>query len=236
MKHYTLAVDPPWNERGGGKIKRGADRHYPLLKDNIAIQRVLEDDCELWPHHDDYTTASLWMWATANYLDDAIRLCGMLGFEYVTNAVWVKAERFAIRLDPEPGGSLTASSLMGECNGVLDVISDGETGHVVVNGVNPQAPGLGQRLRMCHEHLLYARAGKVPSPPPAHRMPSVIYAPRTKHSAKPQEAYDLMQIHDEGVVDSIVGRDGSPVFDGWERREFFARAPRPGWEVWGNEV
>ena len=25
-------MDPPWLERGGGKIKRGADRHYPVLK------------------------------------------------------------------------------------------------------------------------------------------------------------------------------------------------------------
>lgn len=24
----TIYMDPNWNERGGGKIKRGADRHY----------------------------------------------------------------------------------------------------------------------------------------------------------------------------------------------------------------
>jgi hypothetical protein len=28
----TILIDPPWNEAGGGKIKRGADQHYPLLK------------------------------------------------------------------------------------------------------------------------------------------------------------------------------------------------------------
>lgn len=203
MKHYTLAVDPPWNERGGGKIKRGADRHYPLLKSNEDIKHVLEGS-ELWPDIGKGDTASLWLWATANFLDDAIRLCGMLGFEYVTNAVWIKAHEH-----PASGQQWT---------------------------VYPQAPGLGQRLRMCHEHLLYARAGRVPSPPPSHRLPSTIYAPRARHSAKPPEAYDLMRIHEEGVVDSIVGSGGSPVFDGWERFEFFARAPRHGWEVWGNEV
>lgn len=32
MKKYkTIYVDPPWMERGGGKIKRGADRHYKLM-------------------------------------------------------------------------------------------------------------------------------------------------------------------------------------------------------------
>ena len=25
-------MDPPWYETGGGKIKRGADRHYDLVK------------------------------------------------------------------------------------------------------------------------------------------------------------------------------------------------------------
>lgn len=30
-KYKTIYADPPWPERGGGKIKRGADRHYPLM-------------------------------------------------------------------------------------------------------------------------------------------------------------------------------------------------------------
>jgi hypothetical protein len=29
-KYRTIYIDPPWPERGGGKIKRGADRHYSL--------------------------------------------------------------------------------------------------------------------------------------------------------------------------------------------------------------
>lgn len=44
--HYTTVVaDPPWNERGGGKIKRGADRHYPLMK-TPEIVDLLVNDCE----------------------------------------------------------------------------------------------------------------------------------------------------------------------------------------------
>ena len=31
-KYKTIYADPPWREQGGGKIKRGADRHYPLMK------------------------------------------------------------------------------------------------------------------------------------------------------------------------------------------------------------
>ena len=32
MMYGTIMMDPPWLERGGGKIKRGADRHYPLMR------------------------------------------------------------------------------------------------------------------------------------------------------------------------------------------------------------
>lgn len=39
MLYKTIYADPPWMERGGGKIKRGADKHYPLMstKDIIAL-------------------------------------------------------------------------------------------------------------------------------------------------------------------------------------------------------
>jgi len=30
-KYRTIYADPPWPEYGSGKIKRGADRHYPLM-------------------------------------------------------------------------------------------------------------------------------------------------------------------------------------------------------------
>ena len=30
-QYKTIYIDPPWPERGGGKIKRGADRHYALM-------------------------------------------------------------------------------------------------------------------------------------------------------------------------------------------------------------
>lgn len=37
MKYKTIIMDPPWNETGGGKIKRGADRHYSLFNLNFTF-------------------------------------------------------------------------------------------------------------------------------------------------------------------------------------------------------
>jgi hypothetical protein len=47
MTYRCILADPPWLERGGGKIKRGADRHYPLLKDYEIVEAML-DDLEMW--------------------------------------------------------------------------------------------------------------------------------------------------------------------------------------------
>ncbi len=81
----TILCDPPWPERGGGKIKRGADKHYPLLKVN-DIARVMFS-APVWNITDN---AHLYMWATSNYLPAALGIMSELGFRYVTNRVWVK--------------------------------------------------------------------------------------------------------------------------------------------------
>lgn len=83
---YRCAViDPTWNERSAGKIKRGADRHYPLLCEaeivslfDREIEPLLAQGCHLW------------LWVTNNYLRDGLRVLQALRFRYVTNLVWVK--------------------------------------------------------------------------------------------------------------------------------------------------
>lgn len=182
MNYRTIVLDPPWSENGGGKIKRGADRHYKTMSEK-QILKVVTESGAFTP---DKKCCSLWMWATANYLDDALWLMERLGAEYVTNAVWVKART-------RPTSPLA---------------------------VYPEWPGLGQRVRMCHEHLLFGRIGKVPVPPPERRLPSVIYAQRSAHSEKPDEAYKLIETHDG------AGR----------KLDMFARKKRDGWDVWGDEV
>lgn len=89
----TILADPPWPEHGGGKIKRGADRHYPLLKVN-DIARVMFSS-PAWNIADD---AHLYMWATSNYLPAALGIMSDLGFRYVTNCVWVKMKDGGVQI------------------------------------------------------------------------------------------------------------------------------------------
>ena len=88
----TVLADPPWNEAGGGKIKRGADRHYPLLKTH-EMPAVMTQDCPHWARVGE--TAHLYLWVTNNFLPDGRWLMAELGFRYVTNRVWAK-DRFGL--------------------------------------------------------------------------------------------------------------------------------------------
>ena len=86
MSFKTVMMDPPWYEKGGGKIQRGADRHYPLLKTPDIIKTIYQ--CEHWNQVSD--VAHLYMWVTNNFLVDGLQVMQALGFRYVTNFVWVK--------------------------------------------------------------------------------------------------------------------------------------------------
>lgn len=164
-----LVMDPPWLERGGGRIKRGADRHYPLMHTRDMPRAIYQSG--FWAPAED---AHLWVWATANHLPGALWLIEALGFCYVTQAVWVKS------------GPL----------------------------------GLGQYFRMRHELLLLAVRGSGPAVrTEARTIPSVIEAPRGRHSAKPAAFYEMIEARSRGPY-----------------VEFFAREARPGWACWGNEA
>jgi N6-adenosine-specific RNA methylase IME4 len=164
--YTTILMDPPWNERGGGRIKRGADRHYPLLKTR-EMPAVIYGSGVFNPA----PNAHLYMWATNTFLPDALWLMECLGFAYKTNVCWVKDK-----------------------------------------------VGLGQYFRGRHELLLFGIRGKgYDARTDNKRITSVIEAPRTKHSAKPIEAYHLIEARSHGPY-----------------LEMFAREPRTGWDSWGK--
>lgn len=80
----TLYADPPWPEIGGGKIVRGAQAHYDLMKvaDILAmgeeVKRVSMSD------------AHLYLWVTNNYLHDGLHVMEAWGFRYKTTISWAK--------------------------------------------------------------------------------------------------------------------------------------------------
>ena len=82
-----IYADPPWNESGGGQIKRGADKHYSLMKTaeikNLNVKEIAKDNSHLY------------LWATNNFLPDALEVMKSWGFNYKTSITWVK-DRFGL--------------------------------------------------------------------------------------------------------------------------------------------
>jgi Transcriptional activator, adenine-specific DNA methyltransferase len=159
-KYRTIYADPLWPERGGGKIKRGADRHYDLMtvKDIMAlpVSSISEDN------------AHLYLWTTNNYLLDALRVMIAWGFDCKTIITWAK-----------------------------DKI------------------GLGQYFRGQTEHCLFGVRGNLP-----YKMidgkrqqgTTLILAPRTIHSRKPNEMRQMIETVSYGPYIELFAREH---FDGW---------------------
>jgi N6-adenosine-specific RNA methylase IME4/ParB-like chromosome segregation protein Spo0J len=85
----------------------------------------------------------------------------------------------------------------------------------IKNGIGP-----GVWLRQRHELLLIATRGHVPPPDLQERVDSVIEAPRTRHSEKPEQA--------QLGIEAMYGQRS--------KLELFARTTRPGWTSWGNQT
>jgi N6-adenosine-specific RNA methylase IME4 len=80
--------------------------------------------------------------------------------------------------------------------------------------------GMGYYVRQQHELVLIARRGDMPLPDETSLPPSVIHAPRGRHSEKPSEFYKIIE----------------QLYPGYPKVELFARSSREGWEAWGNEI
>lgn len=84
LYYGTILADPPWMEAGGGQIKRGADRHYPLMKTSeicalgSQVRAITKKD------------AHLYLWVTNNFLEDGLQVVKAWGFEYITMITWMK--------------------------------------------------------------------------------------------------------------------------------------------------
>jgi N6-adenosine-specific RNA methylase IME4 len=83
--YACILIDPPWPEQGGGKIVRGAQRHYGLLHVKDIAPTILAASV-----YRPAENAHLWLWVTRTYLPHGLQLIQDLDFRYVTNAVWVK--------------------------------------------------------------------------------------------------------------------------------------------------
>lgn len=80
--------------------------------------------------------------------------------------------------------------------------------------------GTGYWARNKHELLLIGVKGAVPAPAPGDQFESVVLAAVGRHSEKPPAFAEMIE----------------EMFPNASLLEMFARSPRAGWDVWGNQV
>ena len=84
--YKTIVIDPPWYQRGAGKINRGAQKHYPIMHTPDIIKTITQS--AVWNNISE--NAHLYLWTTNNQLPDALKVMEALGFKYITNVCWTK--------------------------------------------------------------------------------------------------------------------------------------------------
>ncbi len=92
---------------------------------------------------------------------------------------------------------------------------DGDGADAVIKG----AQGTGFWSRVNHEVLIVATRGAPPAPAPGENFPSVYREVAGAHSAKPEHYSRMIERY----------------YPNMPKIELNARAPRDGWDVWGNE-
>ncbi len=83
----------------------------------------------------------------------------------------------------------------------------------------PDGRGVGFYFRNVTELILFGVRGSMRTLPPGRSQVNMIETQKREHSRKPDEQYDLIESCSPGPY-----------------LELFARYPREGWHVWGNEA
>ncbi|NHN45229.1 MT-A70 family methyltransferase [Microcella frigidaquae] len=83
----------------------------------------------------------------------------------------------------------------------------------------PDGRGVGFYFRNVTELILFGVRGRMRTLPPGRSQVNMLETRKREHSRKPDEQYDLIEACSPGPY-----------------LELFARHPRPGWHVWGDEA
>jgi N6-adenosine-specific RNA methylase IME4 len=156
--------------------------------------------------------AWLFLWRVSAMQQEALDVAKTWGFRVVSEVVWVKAPEIGEPEAPAKGTVLhraharyASPSRLHACS-----VAAEEARHVTI--------GMGHSVRMAHEVCLIAKRGRPTRNSPLN-VPSVFFAPRGEHSAKPEEFYALVERFAPGPY-----------------VELFARRQREGWTCLGDEA
>jgi N6-adenosine-specific RNA methylase IME4 len=186
-----IVADPPWQFRDRGSRIAPDQRKKRLARKGYRTLSLDELLC-LDVRAVAAPDALLFLWSTSAHLLDgtACEVARSWGFDPKVTMAWVKTRRGFPEIVVPVGSSDRPSGL---------------------------TFGMGHYVRGAHELVVIARRGQARVL--QHDVPSVFFAPRGEHSAKPE------------VFRNIVQRLAAGPY-----LELFARTQRSAWMTWGDQV
>lgn len=187
----TVEIDFPWPENGGGKIKRGADAHYPTMTLR-QIYSMAEKIGKLGAEN-----SHCYLWVTNNYMLHGFYVLQLMGYRFVTVVTWEKEGRMG-----------------------LGQYFRGCTEHILfaVRGKVPYQIGPDGK-RGQGKTLVMSEPGEAPDAEVEllGEMSDSIRVPRGRHSAKPRDFRAMIERVSPGPRRLTVFCRGTPPegWDGW---------------------
>lgn len=227
-KFSVIVADPPWSFKDSLKmsdVKRGAAANYDVMSNSDIEQLPIKQF--IAP-----TGSILALWVPSSLLQEGLDTMKAWGFNHKQTYVWVKTKKdplFEIRKtffnfwsnSIQPLGKFTKKSFKQSVSNSIDMVEmiDWTKGAKFVQDM--LAFGMGRLFRQTHEICLIGTSnGKIYKRLRNKSQRSVSFAPNLKHSAKPENLQDSLDI----------------MFPNGNRMELFARRDRPNWVCLGNEI
>lgn len=216
-KFEVVVSDPPWSFSDKLKmenVKRGAEANYKTLSiediKNLPVKDIVADN------------AILVLWVPSSLLQEGLDVMNAWGFKQKQTHVWVKTKKEPLshlskQLKPPTKKAYKASD-----NKLSLVHSAFLSCLQCIRGIKIDsilAFGMGRIFRQTHELAIIGTRGKVSHMLKNKSQRSVHFGPVTKHSAKPEDLQDMLEI----------------MYPNTKKLEMFARRSKRGWVCLGNQ-
>lgn len=203
MKFSIIDSDPPWSfsdKLKMSKTKRGAASQYSVLSDKDIINLPVKDLAE--------DNAVLALWVPSSKLEVGLKTCTAWGFKPTQTFIWVKIKK-------QPLNSILKEILKAIKNNlsIKDIFANFNMDKIL-------SCYLGHCFRQTHEICIIGVRGKYKKILKNKSQVSVHLSPNKKHSEKPEELQNRLDI----------------MFPGTKKLEMFARRNREGYICIGNEA
>lgn len=211
-KFRVIVADPPWPFRDRLKmsdVKRGAEANYHTMTVKDIINLPMKDFIS-----PDGTVLALWV--PSSLLQEGLDTMKAWGFAHKQTYVWVKTKKNPLedlKSIIRPKG-VTALNLKSYFKQTVDIMKNVKVSSVL-------AFGMGRLFRQTHEIcLIGVSKGGIYKHLKNKSQRSVSFAPNLRHSAKPEDLQDSLDI----------------MFPKGNKLELFARRIRKDWVCLGDEI